>query len=646
MKTEIRIILLIWISCVLQGYVSAYGQLPPRQWARKYGGSRVDVPFVIKPATDGGLIAGGYTTSKNGDVTAYPDRDYWDLWVVKLDACGNIMWQRAFGGKGYESARDIVQTQDGGYLVLGETNSTDGGVVPGYAGTKDIWLIKLSATGDLIWQKRLGGSGLDIGNKMVLLDDGNLLIAATTSSTDGDMTGNHGTAGYTDGALIKIDPAGNVLWSRCYGGTKNEELLDIQVIGDKIYVAGYANSTDGDIPPNQKNYDVWLLTVDRNGNKTSSKIYGGSQNDVAFAMTKGNDGTLTLVGYTTSADGDVSGSKGSQDYWIINLNVSGKLNWQKTLGGTEADYATSVLADSDGGFITGGVSYSSDGDVSGARGLGDYWVVKLSAAGDLVWTQNYGGSENDYLRSMFYKSSSKEYYLAGDSESGDGDFENKNGETDFAVIKLKITDTITVDSIVCDVSNFNAPAILMKDVCGYDSALVTYRPVLINSPLDEMAKADTIFEGQSVTMPAGSQGSISWAADPSLSCNHCSAPNASPTQTTTYTGTIYVNGCTVSDNYKIVVLKDALVQLPNAFTPNGDGVNDFFGPAGKVPEDYLMLIFNRNGEIVFRSSSINNRWDGRYRGAVQSNGAFVYLIQYKNMEHRVQTKKGTLMLIK
>ena len=90
-----------------------------------------------------------------------------------------IQWEKSFGGTGYESARDIVQTSDGGYMVFGETNSTDGGVIAGFGGTKDIWLLKLDATGNLEWQKRYGGSGLDIGNHLEITSDGGYLIAAS-----------------------------------------------------------------------------------------------------------------------------------------------------------------------------------------------------------------------------------------------------------------------------------------------------------------------------------------------------------------------------------------------------------------------------------------------------------------------------------
>jgi hypothetical protein len=163
---------------------SGFSQLPSQQWTKTLGGSAVDVPFTIKATADGGTIIAGYTTSKDGDVTNISSREYWDLWIVKLDACGNIQWQQSYGGKGYESARDVIQSADGSFLVLGETNSTDGGVVAGYGGTKDIWLLKIDINGNLQWQKRIGGSGLDLGNQLYSLDDGNFLVAATTSSQE------------------------------------------------------------------------------------------------------------------------------------------------------------------------------------------------------------------------------------------------------------------------------------------------------------------------------------------------------------------------------------------------------------------------------------------------------------------------------
>ena len=627
--------------------LSVQAQMPPKHWALHYGGSDVDIPFAIKYTADGGTIVVGYTDSKSGDVSPQPNREYWDLWVLKLDKCGNIQWEKSFGGTAYESARDVVQTKDGGYMVLGETNSTDGGVITGYGGTKDIWLLKLSPAGNLEWQKRYGGSGLDIGNHIEMNADGSFIIAASSSSNDGDIRGNHSTGTYTDGVLIKVSASGAVQWSKCFGGTKNEELFDIEIINGVTFLAGFTNSVDGDIPPNQKNYDMWLLAIDAGGNKILSKIYGGSQNDVAYSMSKGADGTLTLAGYTTSTDGDVNGARGSQDFWIINVDQRGRLNWQKVLGGTDAEYAKTVITDKDSSYLVGGITYSSDGDVTGALGEGDYWTVRLSPSGQVTWKQNWGGSDNDHLRCMIRHPLLNEYYFAGDSGSGDGDFSNTQGDADFAVIKFRLPETGTKDTAVCNVSTFIPFSDTLPDICGYDSAVVTYRPVPVSGPFDSIRKADTIFIGQQVTLHSNGNGTVIWNPHHTLSCTNCPSPVASPQVTTIYTATnISPDGCQVSDRFTVVVLKDALVNIPTGFTPNGDGLNDYFGPLGKVPEGYLLQVFDRNGNVIFKSTSLNQRWNGYYKGSMQPSGVFIYLVDYKDLQNKPHQQKGTFVLIR
>lgn len=627
--------------------VTLSAQIPPMQWAHHYGGADVDIPYTIKFTSDSGTIIAGYTDSKSGDVSPQPAREYWDLWVLKLDKCGTIQWEKSFGGTGYESARDIVQTADGGYMVLGETNSTDGGVISGHGGTKDIWLLKLTPAGNLEWQKRYGGSGLDIGNHIELMRDGGFLLAASSSSNDGDIKGNHSTGTYTDGVLMKIDAGGAVQWSKCFGGSKNEELFDIEIINGTIFAAGFTNSVDGDIPPNQKNYDMWLLAIDANGNKILSKIYGGSQNDVAYCMTKGTDGSLTLAGYTTSTDGDVSGARGSQDYWIINIDQKGELNWQKVFGGTDAEYAKTIITDRDSSYIIGGVTYSDDGDVTNSLGNGDFWTIKLSSAGTLQWKQNWGGSGNDHMRFLIRHPSRNEYYLAGDSDSGDGDFNTAQGDADFAVIKLKIPELTNQDSAVCSVAGFVPYQDTLPDICGYDSAIVKYNPVPLSGPFDSVRKVDTIFTGQSVMLHANGNGNIVWNSHSTLSCTNCTNPVATPIVTTVYTATNQsAQGCQVSDQFTVVVLTDAVVAIPTGFTPNGDGLNDYFGPLGKVPDGYRIQIFNRNGEVVFKSSAINQRWDGRYKGEIQPSSVFIYLVDYKDMQNKPHQQKGTFVLIR
>ncbi|RYF84963.1 MAG: gliding motility-associated C-terminal domain-containing protein, partial [Chitinophagaceae bacterium] len=403
----------------------------------------------------------------------------------------------------------------------------------------------------------------------------------------------------------------------------------------------------GDIPPNQKNYDAWLLALDNNGNKIFSKIYGGSQNDVAYSMTAGADGSLTLCGYTTSNDGDVSGAKGSQDYWILNISQAGNLNWQKVLGGSDADYCNAIVTDFDGGYIAAGISYSNDGDVDDARGEGDYWVVKLSANGTVVWKRNFGGSENDHLRSIIYKPVAEEYYLSGDSDSGDGEFTNSFGDVDFGIIKFKKPSEAIIDSTVCNLAAFVPYSDTLQDACGYDSLYVIYNPVVLNGPLENIKKSDTIFIGQSFTLQSSGNGTIVWNAHPTLSCSNCDNPIANPVVTTEYIVTNTLShGCVIEDRFRLVVLNDAVVFTPTAFTPNNDGLNDYFGPLGKVPDGFKLQIFNRYGETVFVSTAMNTRWNGRYKGELQPMGSFIYIILFKDIKGKQHQQKGYFTLIR
>ena len=332
---------------------------------------------------------------------------------------------------------------------------------------------------------------------------------------------------------------------------------------------------------------------------------------------------------------------------MINIDQKGKLNWQKVLGGTEADYANTIITDEDSSYIIGGISYSDNGDITNALGEGDYWTVKLDASGKLVWKQNWGGSSSDHLRSMIHDPVMNEYYLAGDAESGDGDFTNSYGETDFAIIKLKIPELINKDSAVCDINGFMPVLDTLRDACGYDSVIVNYRPVKLTGPFDNIRKTDTIFAGQSLKIFSNGNGTVIWDCHSSLSCINCNDPVASPAITTVYTATNYLaNGCQVSDQFTLVVLNDAVVMTPTAFTPNGDGLNDYFGPLGKTPDGYSLQIFNRNGELVFRSSAINQKWNGVYKGTLQPASVFVYLIDYKDLQNKPHQQKGTFTLIR
>ncbi len=170
-------------------------QTPVISWQKCFGGSKSEEAKSIQQTSDGGYIVAGYSASTNGAVTEnHGDSDYW---VVKLNSTGNISWQKSFGGSYHDEARSIQQTSDGGYIVAGYSESTDGDVT-GNHGDSDYWVVKLNSTGNILWQKSLGGSDDDEANSIQQTSDGGYIVAGYSQSTDGDVTGHHGSFIYSD----------------------------------------------------------------------------------------------------------------------------------------------------------------------------------------------------------------------------------------------------------------------------------------------------------------------------------------------------------------------------------------------------------------------------------------------------------------
>ena len=162
-------------------------------WEKSLGGTNHEQAHSVKQTSDGGYIIAGYSASNDGDVSG--SHGYEDYWVVKLSSSGIIEWQKSLGGSGIDYGAAVQETTDGGYLVAGTTSSTDGNVTNSF-GFFDAWLVQLSSTGNIIWQKTYGGSNYDVINSASQTSDGGFIFSGWSASTDGDVTGNHGDADY------------------------------------------------------------------------------------------------------------------------------------------------------------------------------------------------------------------------------------------------------------------------------------------------------------------------------------------------------------------------------------------------------------------------------------------------------------------
>jgi hypothetical protein len=155
-------------------------------WQKLYGGSGYEYCTDIQLTDDGGFIVFGYTGSNDGDVSG--NKGYQDYWAVKIDSFGNIQWQKCFGGTENDNGSNILQTSDGNYLMTGSSISNDGDV-SGNNGYKDIWIVKLNLFGMISWQKTFGGSSWEYCRGIWQTNDGGYILAGETYSNDGDVTG-------------------------------------------------------------------------------------------------------------------------------------------------------------------------------------------------------------------------------------------------------------------------------------------------------------------------------------------------------------------------------------------------------------------------------------------------------------------------
>lgn len=404
---------------------------PPRiAWQECLGGSAYDAANDVEKTADRGYIVAGETYSNDGNVSG--NHGLRDTWVVKLDKIGDVEWQKCLGGSRFERANSVQQTDDGGYIVAGDTNSTDGDV-SGNHGNFDFWIVKLDGAGNIEWQKCLGGSSYDEANSIRQTADGGYIIAGNTNSSDGDVTGNHGIEDFW---VVKIDSIGNIEWQKALGGSSFDGGYSVRPTADGCYiVAGITNSNDGDVSGNHGSEDFWVVKLDSIGNIEWQKCLGGSSYDLGLSVQQTHDRGYIVAGITNSNDGDVSGNHGTEDDWVVKLDSIGNIEWQKALGGSKDDEAISIQQTMDRGYIVAGLSLSNDGDVSGNHGDADSWLVKIDCLGNIQWQKSMGGTDYDDSWSA-RQTAGKGYIAAGLTFSNDGDVSGNHGNGDVWVVKL------------------------------------------------------------------------------------------------------------------------------------------------------------------------------------------------------------------
>ena len=403
------------------------------------GGSKNESAQAIIRTTDGGYAILGHAQSMDGDVTTKSNESY-DYWLLKYDATNQLEWQKTYGGSADDRGADLIQTSDGGYVVAGKSKSNDLEVSEN-AGFDDFWVVKLDSSGSVSWENSFGFAGSDIPYSIIQTnDDGYLLsgvLDVSASNGQGDRSSILSRHAGGDYWVIKLNSNGVKQWSNYFGGSFTDTAYDaIQTEDDGYIIVGSSDSDDVDITNNRGTYDFWIIKISATGSLVWEKSFGGSEIDEAHAISKSADGNYLIAGDTRSSDLNISQNNGAADLWIIKITPEGTLLWEKSLGGSNFDVGRSISKTQDNGFLISGSSRSTNASFSANKGQNDAWVVKINSSGDLEWQKTIGGCEVDF----FYDAvelNDQTVIAVGDSNSSNEDIYENKGFTDLLILKLK-----------------------------------------------------------------------------------------------------------------------------------------------------------------------------------------------------------------
>lgn len=338
----------------------------------------------------------------------------------------DVEWTRLYGGSGEEQANALVATPDSGAIMVGHSASPDGDVGK-WNGNLDVWMIRIDAHGDIVWANVWGGSLTEDATAISLATDGNYWVTGYTESADSNLTYN---AGYKDVFLLKIDAqTGNILQQHTYGGTGNDvaNAVHQNPLTQTVWLGGYSSSTDGDVTGNHGSKDFWLLNINpNNGNLRWQRSYGGTASDAVTDMVLTNDGNIVLLGDALSNDGEVPGNYGQDDFWLIKVDtIQGNIIWNTHIGEAFYDQSRNLIENPNGDIMAIGTTF--DPSIAPPNYAYDVLILKINGQnGNLKWQKRFGGSNFDFANRIV-PAVNGGYLLACSTDSQDGDIDTGGG---------------------------------------------------------------------------------------------------------------------------------------------------------------------------------------------------------------------------
>lgn len=432
-----RLVILIYL--LLIGTVLSAQNNFVKQWGHSYGGTMGDAVSVVLPLQDKGYLLCGYTYSPaDGDLNQ-PNWDgsliTCDYWIIKVDNNGNKLWERRYGGTGDDGLLDAIETNDQGFVLAGGAYSgQNGDKTDPIRGMSDYWIVKIDSSGNMLWNKGFGGIGMDMLPSIGLTNDGGfMLMGRSDSPVSGDKTAaNHGSIDYW---IIRTDSLGNKLWDKAYGASGFDAIFSSAVTRDGGCILGGRSSSPANGDKSEDSFnggvDYWAIKIDSLGNKQWDRTFGGTATDDLLYTRQTYDNGYILAGTSIS---DMSGNKSSakRGYWLVKTDSAGNKLWDKAYGDEYFDgklYGFSLT--SDGGYLMSGSTTNGVGGDKTESNLGEYqgWIVKIDSLGNREWDKTIFSNGYNFTRACIEAENGCFIVGAGFSKGEGGYIDQSNWDT-------------------------------------------------------------------------------------------------------------------------------------------------------------------------------------------------------------------------
>jgi hypothetical protein len=488
------LLIIVVLHCII---IKANAQPPNWQWAKSAGANFADFGTdIVVDSSGNSYVTGSFSGNGNnitfGSITLTCNGVN-DVFVVKYDASGNVLWANSAGGSADDESKGIAVDDSGNSYVTGMFKSSSisfGSVTLTNNGGYELFITKYNSSGSVVWAKSAGGSDDDFGIGLATDSSGNCYLTgyfASSSITFGSTSLINHSSDTTDFFIVKYDPSGNPVWANSAGGTDYDYGIRVATDGSSnSYVVGKFSSSSITFGSttliNNGSSDIFIVKYDVSGNIVWAKSSGGNLADNGESIVIKANGNIYVTGYFLSSSitfgSNTLINNGLEDIFIVQYDSSGNPVWARSIGGGDSDLAYGITSDAGSNIYVTGYFWSSSINFGPYNltnnGVSDIFVAKYDDSGNVVWAKSVGGTNLDIVINIGVDGGNNSY-LTGAFYSSSITFGSvtltNNGVCDFYIAKL--SGTVGIEEMQQNTDNIQ----IFPSPFSYETVLQSAKPL-------------------------------------------------------------------------------------------------------------------------------------------------------------------------